>query len=88
MVLLADRAYDSRRHRQILTRRGIIVCIARRGTTNGSGLGRYRWPVEQTIALLHRYRRLAICYERTSQTHTALVALACCLICYRRLPFC
>jgi transposase len=42
---------------------------------NGCGQGRRRWPVEQTFALLHRYRRLATCYHRTIETHQALVSL-------------
>jgi transposase len=51
----------------------------------GSGLGRQRWPVEQTSALLHRCRRLAVCYERTHEIHDAFVGLACCMICWLRL---
>ena len=84
-TLFADRGYDHRPQRRAVSRRGIRIRIARRRTANGSGLGRYRWPVEQTFALLHRFRRLATCYERTIETHAAFVALACCLICWRRL---
>jgi transposase len=38
-TLLADRAYDSRKHRQELKERGIKPRIAKRGTGHGSGLG-------------------------------------------------
>ena len=31
---------------------------------HGSGLGRTRWVVERTLAWLHRFRRLAVRYER------------------------
>jgi transposase len=84
-TLYADRGYDHRPQRRAVGRRGIRVRIARRETPNGSGLGRFRWPVEQTIALLHRFRRLATCYERTIEIHEAFVSLACCLICWRRM---
>ena len=47
--LYADRAYDSRRHRQELRRRHIAPSRAQRGAQHGSGLGMYRWVVEQTL---------------------------------------
>ena len=59
--------------------------IARRGTDHGSGHGRHRWPVEQTIALVHRYKRLLVCFDRTLESHQAWLDIACCLICWRRL---
>jgi hypothetical protein len=37
--------------------------IARRSTEHGSDLGTYRWVVEQSIALLHWFRRLRIRWE-------------------------
>jgi hypothetical protein len=40
--------------------KGIEPVIARRSTAHGSGRGRYRWVVEQAIALLHSFRRLRI----------------------------
>jgi transposase len=83
--LYADRAYDHRLHRRELRRRGIRARIARRGAQHGSGLGRRRWPVEQTIALIHRYKRLLVCFDRTLETHRAWLDIACCLICWRRL---
>ena len=46
--LLADRAYDSKQHRQQLWRRGIKPVIAHRKGEHGSGLGRDRWVVERT----------------------------------------
>jgi IS5 family transposase len=41
-IVLADRGYDSNRHRQILRERGIKPLIANRRRGHGSGLGRYR----------------------------------------------
>ncbi len=59
--------------------------IARRQTEHGSGLGRYRWVVERTFAWLHNFKRLLVRYERRADMHHALLALGCCLVCYRRL---
>jgi transposase len=87
--LLADRAYDSNRHRRELKDRQITPVIARRKTEHGSGLGKYRWVVERTFAWLHRMKRLLVRYDRRPDIHQAFLALGCCLICYRRLtnPF-
>jgi transposase len=59
--------------------------IARRGTGHGSGLGVYRWVVEQSIALLHWFRRLRIRWEIRDDIHEAFLSLACAIICWRRL---
>jgi len=83
--LVADRGYDSERHRLELRRRGIKPVIARRQTQHGSGLGRYRWVVERTFAWLHNLKRLLVRYERRAEMHEALLALGCCLVCFRRL---
>jgi len=88
-ALLADRGYDSRRHRQLLHASGIWSIIAKRNTAHGSRLGRERWVVERTLSWLHQYRRLRIRYERRADMHEAFLALACSLICYRQLKaFC
>ena len=83
--LSADRGYDYDKYRRELRRRGIKPEIARRGTAHGSGLGRYRWVVERTFAWLHQFKRLLIRYDRRAETHEAFLALACCLVCFRRL---
>ena len=59
--------------------------IARRSTDHGSGLGRHRWVVERTFAHLHQFKRLLVRYERRAEMHEAMLALGCCLICFRRL---
>jgi transposase len=61
------------------------LLIARRGTFHGSGLGKYRWVVEQTFALLHWFRRLRIRWEIRDDIHEAFLRLACAIICFRRL---
>ncbi len=79
--LHADKAYDNRR----LRRRGITARIARIGIDSSQRLGRHRWVVERTISWLIAFRRLALRYDRTATTVTALATLACALICHRRL---
>ena len=49
---------------------------------HGSGLGRYRWVVEQTFAWLHQFKPLRIRWEYRADTHEAFLKLACCLICW------
>lgn len=85
LVVYADRGYDHDKYRRLLRARGIRHRIARRQVAHGSGLGRVRWVVERSFAWLHDYKRLAVCYERRADLHEALLALGCCLICWRRL---
>ena len=83
--LYADRGYDHDSHRRRVRIKGIQPVIGRRGTPHGSGLGVYRWVVEQTIALLHWFRRLRIRWEIRDDIHEAFLSLACGIICWRRL---
>jgi transposase len=84
-VLLADRAYDSRKHREQLRERGITPRIAKRNTTNGSGLGKERRVVERTISRLHQHRRLERRHDRRDDIHEAFLAIGCALICHQQL---
>ena len=43
---------------------GIASQLATCRTSHGSGLGRTRWAVERALAWLHRFRSLAVRYER------------------------
>jgi transposase len=79
--LYGDRAYDSKRHRQKLKKRGIDPHIARRGAPHGSGLGIYRWVVERTHSWLHQFRRLRLRTDRDTENHKGFVALASAIIC-------
>jgi transposase len=83
--LTADRGYDHDKYRRQLWARGIKPEIARRQTAHGSGLGRYRWVVERTFAHLHHFKRLLVRYDRRHEIHEAFLAIACCLVCFRRL---
>jgi transposase len=49
-------------------------------------LGRHRWVVERTISWLLAFRRLALRYDRSAATITAVAILAIIVICARRLP--
>jgi transposase len=84
-LVVGDRGYDSDPHRMRLSGRGIATAIARRGTPHGSGLGIFRYVVEQTIALLHQMRRLRTRFERRDDIHLALMKLGCISVCHTRL---
>src|SRR5437763_4770207 len=83
--VIADRAYNHDKYRRLVRQRGVKPVIARRQTEHGSGLGRYRWVVERTFAWLHNFKRLLIRTDRRDDIHGGFLALACCLICWRRL---
>ena len=81
----ADKAYDHRRCRAYLRRRGIRPRIARRMIESSQRLGRHRWTIERTGAWLGGFRRLRIRYERSSERFYALAMLACSVICFNAL---
>jgi hypothetical protein len=84
-TLYTDRAYDFDKHRDLVRAKGIDPKFARRGTEHGSGLGVYRWVVEQAIAMLHWFRLLRIRREIRDDIHEPFVTIACSNICWRRL---
>jgi transposase len=84
-TLYADRGYDHDKYRKQVRAVGITPVIARRGEEHGSGLGVYRWVVEQGFALLHWFRRLRIRWEIRDDIHETFLRLACSKICWRRL---
>jgi transposase len=81
-MVQGDRGYDSQPHRDQLAARGIRSLLAKRGRDHGSRLGRTRWVVERTIAWLHRFRRLAVRYERRACVHEAFLTIGCALVCW------
>jgi hypothetical protein len=66
----------------------ITPVIARRGQEHGSGLGVHHWVVEQTVALLHWFRRLRIRWEIRDDIHEAFLSLACTVIAGADWPTC
>ncbi|WP_420903032.1 IS5 family transposase [Streptomyces hirsutus] len=84
-ALLGDKGYDSDPNREELRKRRILPVISRKGAPNIQGLGKLRYVVEQTFALLHQFKRLAARWERRTGLHDAFVSLARSPICWRRL---
>jgi hypothetical protein len=83
--VMGDRGYDSDPHRQKLSGKGIATQIARRRTEHGSGLGIFRYVVEQSIALLHQFRRLKMRFDKRDDIHETFVIIGEAIICWRRL---
>ncbi|MFJ3728141.1 IS5/IS1182 family transposase, partial [Streptomyces sp. NPDC090045] len=79
------KSYDSNPNREELRKRRILPVISSKGCPNIRNLGKPRYVVEQTFALLHQFKRLAVRWERRTELHYAFVSLACSLICWRRL---
>ena len=84
-LVMGDRAYASEDRRMALACRNIGTRIPRQRDPHGSGLGTLRYVVEQTLALLHQFRRLRVRYERRDDTHGAFMTPGCAMICWRRL---
>ena len=80
-----DRAYWSRARHARLAAQGIVAVAAKPGSPHGSGLGVFRWVVERTLAWQHRFRRLALRYERPADVHEAFLTFGCALITWRYL---
>lgn len=83
--VMGDRGYDSDKHRMALSCKDIPTQIARRRTEHGSGLGIYRYVVEQTIALMHQFRHLKVRYDKRDDVHETFLTIAEAFICWRRL---
>jgi transposase len=81
----ADRGYDHDKDRRLIPARGVKHRIGRRGGEHGSGLGKHRYVVERTIALLHGCRRRRIRWEIRDDIPEAFLSLAAALICWRPL---
>lgn len=88
--LLGDRAYDAEEKvRRQLRKRNIDPLIAKRGTENGSGLGKYRYVVEACFEWLFTWRRLRVRYEKRDDIHQAFLIIGCVMICWNRVTqFC
>lgn len=88
--LIADKAWDSKKHADILARERNIELIApkKRGKrTNkrqqdGRSLRRYkrRWLVERLFSWLKMFRRIGTRYDRKAENYLGLVHLACIVI--------
>ena len=83
--VMGDRGYDCDPHRMALSASRDRHPIARRNTQHGSGLGIFRYVVEQTIALMHQFRRLRVRYDKRDDVHEAFLTIGEAFICWRRL---
>jgi transposase len=81
----ADKAYDDKKLRQGLRKRGIVPRLARRGIESREKLGRYRWVAERTFSWQQGARRLRVRDERRDDIYAAFVALENAMICWGRL---
>jgi transposase len=84
-TLYGDRGYGFPKTIRAVRARGIKPRLALRGSEHGSGLGRKRYVVEQTLAGLGQCRRLKICYEKTGKHFQAFHEIAESLLCFGRL---
>ncbi|MEV8530274.1 hypothetical protein AB0451_40525 [Streptomyces sp. NPDC052000] len=82
-ALRGGKGYDSNPNRNELRKRRILPVISRKGSPKIKDMGKLRYVVEQTFALLPHFKRLAVLWERRTELHDALVSLACSLICWR-----
>ena len=82
--LHADKGYDFARCRACLRAKGIRARIARRGVESKERLGRQRWVVERTHARLAGFGKVGIRFEHQTQTHVALLSLACSVSAFAR----
>ena len=64
---------------------GVKLLLPAGASADGSGLGTHRRVIEQTIALLHWFRRLRTRWEIRDDIHQAFMTLAAAIICWRHL---
>jgi transposase len=81
----ADKAYDDKKLRAGLRKRGIIPRLARRNVESSTQLGRYRWVAERTFSWQQAARRLRIRDERRDDIYDAFVKIENALVCWERL---
>jgi transposase len=83
--LQGDTAYDSEPVRVLLRWLGITPILGKRNREHGSGLGKFRWFIERTIAWLHAFGRLRRRLDRLTEMQEAFLRLGCSLVCLRLL---
>ena len=86
-IFQADMAYGTPEVIHHVKARGVIPLIAprTRNPVHGSGLGRFRYVVERTLAWFGHNRRLKVCYERSHAHLQAFHTRAAALICAKKL---
>ena len=84
-TVFADKGYDAEPHRELCHAFGAEPRLHKRGRSHGSGLGRWRWPVERSNAWLLENRRLALRYDRLGFIVQSLLQAACIFLVAQRL---
>jgi hypothetical protein len=84
-TVFGDRAYGTAVMIALVTLMGVFSFLAPRASkTHGSGLGRFRYVVERSLANFGEFRRIKFCYERKPEHFQALTEIAtCCLVATR-----
>ena len=90
--LVADKAYDSNKARELIESRGMLPIIPARENNpkathqDGRHLRRYgnRWIIERTNAWLQNFRRLVVRYERSHIIFEALIHMALAMMILKR----
>ena len=75
--VFTDKGYDDKRHRAACDAIGARPFIHKRGRPHGSGLGRFRWPVERTLGWLLENKRLGLRYDRCAYIIRSLLQAGC-----------
>ena len=84
-ALIGDRGYGFPWIIAAIKAKRIRSLLCPRGSEHGSGLGRRRYVVEQTLAAFGQCRRIKMCYEKTELHFQAFHELAASLLCFWRL---
>ena len=85
-AVLTDKGYDAKANRTACRKRGIVPVIPYRSNAKDrprffpKALYRGRARIEQAMGKLKRFKRIALRCEKTAESYSALVALACSLI--------
>lgn len=84
-AMLGDRAYGIPSNIRGVKERGVRSLLASPRKPHGSGLGRWRYVVERSLAWFNDFRRLRLSYERTGAHFQAFHDIAASIICARKL---
>jgi hypothetical protein len=76
-TIYTRKGYDAERHRQLFRACKVKSFIHKRGRPHGSGLGRYRWPLERTLSWLLENKRLGLRYDRYDFIIQSLPQVGC-----------
>ena len=80
---LADKGYDARTSREAARKRGVCPAIPFRSNNKNKPkffpklFYRGRARIEQAVGKIKRFKRIALCCEKTAKNYASFVALAC-----------